>query len=295
MPGFFYGRLFPSGSLHLIHSSYSVHWLSEVPKGLEQNKGNIFVADTSPKTVFTAYREQSRRDFTMFLSLRAEEVVPGGHMVLTLLGRCKTDPCGNKIWGLLAQSLVDLATQFLKHHSCINESIFFFGGGEFIEGSDVDTFNLPYYNPCTEETKAIVQTEGSFNLDKLRTFELSWDPCNGDDIVVSGRNVAKSIRAVAEPMLASHFAGAIIDILFINYARRVTEHLALENTKHFNVAILLTRKSIGILVMKMTEDDSGQNVTNCLQELLLDQLPISTICSTSLPGIGLNTRRWRRT
>ena len=30
VPGSFYGRLFPSKSMHFIHSSYSVHWLSKV-------------------------------------------------------------------------------------------------------------------------------------------------------------------------------------------------------------------------------------------------------------------------
>ena len=29
-PGTFYKRLFPSNSLHFVHSSYSLHWLSEV-------------------------------------------------------------------------------------------------------------------------------------------------------------------------------------------------------------------------------------------------------------------------
>lgn len=30
VPGSFYGRLFPSKSLHFVHSSYSLQWLSEV-------------------------------------------------------------------------------------------------------------------------------------------------------------------------------------------------------------------------------------------------------------------------
>lgn len=30
MPGSFYGRLFPSNSLHFVHSSYALHWLSQV-------------------------------------------------------------------------------------------------------------------------------------------------------------------------------------------------------------------------------------------------------------------------
>ena len=30
MPGSFYGRLFPNNTMHIIHSSYSVHWLRQV-------------------------------------------------------------------------------------------------------------------------------------------------------------------------------------------------------------------------------------------------------------------------
>ncbi|MFS7915580.1 putative theobromine synthase [Helianthus anomalus] len=58
VPGSFYGRLFPEESLHLIHSSYSVHWLSQVPEGLENNKQNIYIAKTSPLDVLQAYGKQ---------------------------------------------------------------------------------------------------------------------------------------------------------------------------------------------------------------------------------------------
>lgn len=34
MPGSFYGRLFPENSVHFIHSSYSLHWLSQVSNHL---------------------------------------------------------------------------------------------------------------------------------------------------------------------------------------------------------------------------------------------------------------------
>ncbi|XP_071904086.1 7-methylxanthine methyltransferase 1-like [Coffea arabica] len=52
MPGSFYGRLFPDNSMHFIHSSYSPHWLSQVPsglvieEGLPLNKGNIYIGLT---------------------------------------------------------------------------------------------------------------------------------------------------------------------------------------------------------------------------------------------------------
>ncbi|KAF2590849.1 hypothetical protein F2Q70_00040686 [Brassica cretica] len=34
VPGSFYSRLFPSKSLHFVHSSFSVHWLSKFPDGM---------------------------------------------------------------------------------------------------------------------------------------------------------------------------------------------------------------------------------------------------------------------
>ena len=37
-PGSFHGRLFPRNSIHLVHSCFSVHWLSKVP---------LFFPDTS--------------------------------------------------------------------------------------------------------------------------------------------------------------------------------------------------------------------------------------------------------
>ncbi|KAF9606372.1 hypothetical protein IFM89_025040 [Coptis chinensis] len=53
VPGSFYGRLFPQSSLHFVHSSYSLHWLSAVPYELldknspSWNKGRISYANRS--------------------------------------------------------------------------------------------------------------------------------------------------------------------------------------------------------------------------------------------------------
>lgn len=50
----------------------------------------------------------------------------------------------------------------------------------------------------------------------------------------------QTVRAVSEPMLASHFGEDIIDPLFAKYAKHVAQHLAAEKTKHMNVVIFLT-------------------------------------------------------
>ncbi|KAI3977445.1 hypothetical protein MKX01_000358, partial [Papaver californicum] len=75
MPGTFYGRLFPSDTLHIVHSSYSLQWLSQVPQGTEKtNKGNFCIAKSSPPSVITAYTNQFKKDFRMFLECRSEEL-----------------------------------------------------------------------------------------------------------------------------------------------------------------------------------------------------------------------------
>ncbi|KAK2640004.1 hypothetical protein Ddye_027799 [Dipteronia dyeriana] len=157
----FYERLFPSRSLHFIHSSYSLHWLSNVPENLENNKANIYMAKSSPPNVYKAYLEQFHRDFSSFLSLRSEEIISGGRMVLTFLERSIPEPSSKDccyIWELLTKSFLELVD------------------GGLVEATKVDSFNVPSYTPCEEEVREIVEIKGSFNLDKMEIVEVNWDP-----------------------------------------------------------------------------------------------------------------------
>lgn len=97
---------------------------------------------------------------------------------------------------------------------------------------------------------AIIQEEGSFNLEILDTFECGWDeePSdeNGNFVLEShharGRKVANSIRGFSEPMLINHFGETILDDLFGKFAERIANHLVFENTKYFNITISMSRK-----------------------------------------------------
>ena len=108
---------------------------------------------------------------------------------------------------------------------------------------------MPYYTPYKDEVKAIIQNEGSFNLDKLEEFEVDWDASDNSDEkhfvfdkYKSGKNVASCIRAISEPILASHFGDSIIDSLFTKYADNVADHLSRDKAKYFNIVISLTKK-----------------------------------------------------
>ncbi|KAK1373615.1 Salicylate/benzoate carboxyl methyltransferase [Heracleum sosnowskyi] len=206
VPGSFYTRLFPSKSLHFVHSSYSVHWLSQVPeKLLDNNKGNIYIARASPPGVYEAYFNQFKRDFTTFLRMRSEEIIPDGRM-----------------------SLHDLVTEGL------------------LREKDIFSLNLPFYTPCIDELKTIIESESSFCLDKLETFEVKWDMHDEDEIIKSKENsgnfIAKTTRVVMESLLASHFGSTFMDKIFERFAKHVTEHLSKGKSNYFSILVSLRRK-----------------------------------------------------
>ena len=61
----------------------------------------------------------------------------------------------------------------------------------------MDSFNVPHYRLFEGKVRAIIEDERSFNVDKLKTFEVGWDPSDDQDFVISGQNVAKWFSAHA--------------------------------------------------------------------------------------------------
>lgn len=113
-----------------------------------------------------------------------------------------------------------------------------------IEEEKVDSFNAPYYAPCPEEVKFGIYKEGSFILDGLEMFEIDWDGGDHDydSTISSGERVAKTIRAVVESMIESHFGADVMDDLFLRYGQLVGKHLARTRAKYINLVISLVRK-----------------------------------------------------
>ncbi|GMI80270.1 hypothetical protein like AT5G66430 [Hibiscus trionum] len=226
--GSFYDRLFPTRSLHFVHCSYALMWLSKVPVGVESNKGNIFMARSSPPNVFKAYADQFQKDFTKFLSMRSEEIIPQGRMVLTFMARKNQNPSDEDYgWELLAKSLLDLVAQGV------------------VKEADVDSFNLPMYSPCKEEVAEIVEREGSFEINELQVFVVDTVPLSREKQLRDedvAKTIANTVRAATEPILCDHFGDSIIEELFIRFAENVAN--APNNSMHQRVSIvvLLTNK-----------------------------------------------------
>ncbi|CAN1344310.1 Salicylate carboxymethyltransferase, partial [Linum perenne] len=223
VPGSFYGRLFLSNSIHFVHSSYSLQWLSQVPEGVEEDN------------VLEAYYGQFQKDFGMFLSCRGEELVNGGRMVLTFLGRRSDDPCSKEccfIWELMSIALNEMASEGLVDNDKLNK------------------FNIPQYTPSAMEVEAEVKREGSFIVDRIAVSKVRWDAYDEDGRVLGeeelkdgGYTVANCMRAVAEPLLIGQFGegGINVDEVFRRYRAIVTERMANEKTEFVNVTVSLIR------------------------------------------------------
>ncbi|KAM5548815.1 hypothetical protein ABKV19_000295 [Rosa sericea] len=190
-------------------------WISEVPKGLVTkggeglNKGNIYIAKTSPPAVFNEYFEQFKRDFTVFLRSRAQELVPGGSMVLTTMGSINSkDPLC--IWEFVGLKLHDMVLDGLIEEEKL--------------------------------VKEVIEAEGSFTLQNLEVFRNDWDSyikqanC-GFDKKARAAILSTDVRAVGEPILASQFGEEAMDDLFRRFEEDVLDHMEKEKCQFINLVI----------------------------------------------------------
>jgi len=115
----------------------------------------------------------------------------------------------------------------------------------FVEEEKLNSFNVPLYTPSLVEVKFIVEKEGSFTIDCLEASQIYWTGYNGSDDyeVNNGYGVARSLRAVIEPMLVSHFGEGIIDELFHSYTKMIVDSISTrpEITQFTNVIVSLVK------------------------------------------------------
>ncbi|XP_050209325.1 loganic acid O-methyltransferase-like isoform X2 [Mercurialis annua] len=235
VPGSFYARLFPKSTIHLAHSSNSLHWLSKIPPEIVDcespawNKGSIYCTGFS-KEVANAYLGQYKRDMNSFLNARAEEIVGGGLMVILVRGL----PDGI----LMSQTGSGVVHDLLG--GCLTEMADL---GEIIE-EKVDSFNLPLYLATSKEIKEIIEENEHFRIENMK--ELTHP------IMTMMKNTRPnpelavlSLRAVLEGTLKNHFKDEeIVNKIFQRFTSYLQEnysniHIIGHCIEHF---ILLKRK-----------------------------------------------------
>ncbi|KAM3354366.1 hypothetical protein ACQJBY_025189 [Aegilops geniculata] len=195
-PGSFYERLFPSNSLHVVCASNSLQWLSKAPEDLTRNRIPAFDIDERARRemlpmVREAYEQQFRKDFKLFLELRAKELVSGGRMVISLVGT-RSDVIASKFSlfpGIVAQILSVMVAEGV------------------IDKAKFDSFYVPLHGPSIEEVREIIEEEGSFSIKEMRVH----DPTAEMNIALSSPSkFVNNLIALFEPIIVQHF-GEVMD------------------------------------------------------------------------------------
>ena len=115
-----------------------------------------------------------------------------------------------------------------------------------IDEAKLDTFNIAAYTPSPLELEFLVKKEGSFNVNLVHVFQVSWDwndykfDSTLDD-TSDQYDFTTCMRSVLEPLIIAHFGQEIVDEVFERYREKARVSMAEENNVLTNVAISLTR------------------------------------------------------
>ncbi|KAL8462434.1 hypothetical protein ACS0TY_033452 [Phlomoides rotata] len=224
VPGSFYRRLFPSRSIDVFYSAFSLHWLSQVPeavldkKSKSYNKGKVFIHGATQTTAIE-YKKQFQNDLGNFLGFRSKEMKRGGSMFLVCLGRTSPDPTHQAAAGhLFGTHFQDAWDDLVKEG--------------LISSEKRDSFNIPVYAPSVEDFKEVVERDGSFVIKKLEVFRGGPLEVNHpDDAAEMGRALANSCRSVCSVLVDAHIGARLCNELFsrvairaINEAKKCRDH-----------------------------------------------------------------------
>ncbi|CAI0403658.1 unnamed protein product [Linum tenue] len=190
VPGSFYGRLFPTSSLHLGSISSSLHWISRVPGELTAAGRRDSIQCTGlDEDVARAYSGQFTRDMEAFFDARAEELVSGGLLAISAL--CL--PAG----AVLAQTGLE---------------------------EKLKSFYLPMYYPQAEELEASITKKRCFSIRKL----VKMAPPSPEKSQKLIQTSASQIRAVSEAIIKQHFKTITpdsVDLIFERLKEKLAENM----------------------------------------------------------------------
>ncbi|KAI4320805.1 hypothetical protein MLD38_034250 [Melastoma candidum] len=216
VPGSFHRRLFPARSIDFFHSAFSLHWLSQVPESVTDNRsrayngGRVFIQGASESTV-KAYRDQFQSDLAAFLRMRSVEMKRTGSMFLVCLGRTSPDPTDQGGPGLLFGTHFQDAWDDLVQEGLISSE-------------KRDAFNVPVFAPSVQEFKEVLEADGSFCINKLQLFKGGSPFVLGkpEDDAAVGRALATTCRTIAGVLVDAHIGEWLSEELFSRVEMRAT-------------------------------------------------------------------------
>ncbi|XP_010528514.1 PREDICTED: probable S-adenosylmethionine-dependent methyltransferase At5g37990 [Tarenaya hassleriana] len=209
VPGSFYSRLFPRNSLHVGHTSYTLHWLSRAPEDVSNrnspawNKNSIQCTNLVEE-VTDAYYQQFKKDIGAFLEARAQELVPGGLMII--LGQCLPDDVPMiRTWkGVVTDMIGDCLVDMAK------------SGITSVEKAE--SFNLPIYFPYFSELKGVIEQNRCFSVEIMEEVKHPME-----EMTLSIGFIVSKYRAIFHGVIEEHFGDGVMDELFDRFSRKLAQ------------------------------------------------------------------------
>ncbi|KAI4352141.1 hypothetical protein L6164_006422 [Bauhinia variegata] len=217
VPGSFYHRLFPKSSLHFVHCSYALHWMSRVPeqvldcKSPAWDKNKVHYMNASEE-LHKAYSAQFKNDMESFLNARAEELVDGGLMVIVLPNQPNEsnllENARAMIYGIIESCLYEM----VKLGSISQEN--------------VESFYLPLYFPSSKEFAEFIRKNGKFSIERMGTMTKHMSYLNP-----SVELVVRTTRAALEGLFKEQFGEEDTDEFFEHFRMKLAETFHLLDSK----------------------------------------------------------------
>ena len=94
----------------------------------------------------------------------------------------------------------------------------------------------------------MIESEGSFRINKLESFHIGWDASIDDrykdsmDKYTRAMYVANRMRAISESILANHFGCELIDVMFQRFSVRIADYMEKEYGANTNHVVSATKK-----------------------------------------------------
>jgi hypothetical protein len=242
--GSFYGPLLPPGAVHLATCFNSIQWLDQLPP-VPLPDGVVCRRPYPPRPghavslkVTSAFKRQAEKDLVRFLECRAQELVPGGKLLLATPGDTNWARVGDGIFDVLNDACLDLIA-----------------AGR-LEREQYERLTMPVYFRTVEELLAPLQRKdspvrGAFAVDRAEALEVPTpfgvEFRRGGDVAAYAGAYTGFLRAISEPVIRAALnqpAGeaATVAHLYERIRARLLAQPERYLWRYILVAVLLTRR-----------------------------------------------------
>jgi hypothetical protein len=242
--GSFYGPLLPPGTVHLATSFNAIHWLDRLPavpmpdvvayRRPHPPRPGLAV---SPEAT-AAFTQQAEQDLVQFLACRAQELAPGGKLLLASPGDTEHARVCDGLCDVLNDACLDLVAV-----------------GQ-LEREQYERLTMPVYCRTVAELLAPLKSEGSpvrgaFAVERAEALEVpppfvTEFRRDGDAAAYAGAYTG-FLRAVSEPVVRAALErpereAATVDRLYERVRARLLAEPGRYLWSYIMVAVLLTRR-----------------------------------------------------